>query len=239
MVKWNNKDPFKGRQFTAEIILWAVRWYLQFPISYRDLERMFADRGVQVNHTTLFRWIQAYAPELDKRVRPHLRMTNGSWRVDETYIRVKGQWVYLYRAVDAGGQSIDFLLSPKRDAAAARRFFRKALKQSHTVNPRTITVDRNAAYPVATKAMKRERTLWRFAKLRQVKFLNNIVEQDHRRIKRLVRPGLGFKTFVTASQTVAGYEVMAMIRKGQVASVPANDRKAQSDFIAALFSATA
>jgi transposase-like protein len=196
---------------------------------------MLADRGVQVDHTTLFRWIQAYAPELDKRMRPHLRMTNGSWRVDETYIRVKGEWVYLYRAVDAAGRTIDFVLSAKRDAAAAKRFFRKALKQSHTVNPRTITVDKSAAYPIATKAMKRDGELWRFAKLRQVKVLNNIVEQDHRRIKRLVRPGLGFKSFTTASRTIAGYEAMAMIRKGQVARAPANDRGAQRDFVAALF----
>jgi IS6 family transposase len=238
-VKQDNKNPFKGRQFTAEIILWAVRWYLQFPISYRDLERMLSDRGVQVDHTTLFRWIQAYAPELDKRARPHLRPTNGSWRVDETYIRVKGEWVYLYRAVDASGQTIDFLLSPKRDAAAARRFFRKALKQAHTVNPRTITVDKNAAYPIATKAMKRGGELWRFANLRQVKFLNNIVEQDHRRIKQLVRPGLGFKSFVTATQTIAGYEVMAMIRKGQVVRAPADNMGAQRNLIGTLFGATA
>jgi IS6 family transposase len=238
-VKQDNKNPFKGRQFTAEIILWAVRWYLQFPISYRDLERMLSDRGVQVYHTILFRWIQAYAPELDKRARPHLRPTNGSWRVDETYIRVKGEWVYLYRAVDASGQTIDFLLSPKRDAAAAKRFFRKALKQAHTVNPRTITVDKNAAYPVAAKAMKQLGELWRFAKLRQVKFLNNIVEQDHRRIKRLVRPGLGFKSFVTAAQTIAGYEVMAMIRKGQVVRAPADNMGAQRDFIATLFGVAA
>jgi transposase, IS6 family len=236
-VKQNNKNLFKGRQFTAEIILWAVRWYLQFPISYRDLERMFTDRGIQVDHTTLFRWIQAYAPELDKRIRPHLRMTNGSWRVDETYIRVKGIWVYLYRAVDATGQTIDFLLSPKRHAVAARRFFRKALKQSHTVSPRTITVDKNAAYPITTKAMKRGGEFWRLAKLRQVKFLNNIVEQDHRRIKRLVRPGLGFKSFTSASQTLAGYEAMAMIRKGQVVSAPANDMVARRDLIATLFGA--
>jgi transposase-like protein len=238
-VKKKSKSPFKGRQFTAEIILWAVRWYLQFPISYRDLERMFSDRGIQVDHTTLFRWVQAYAPELEKRIRPHLRMTNGSWRVDETYIRVKGEWVYLYRAVDATGQTIDFLLSPKRDAAAARRFFRKALKQPHTVNPRTMTVDKNAAYPIAAKAMKKSGELWRFTKLRQVKFLNNIVEQDHRRIKRLVRPGLGFKSFLTAAQTIAGYEVMAMIRKGQVVGVPANDMGAQRDLIANLFAAAA
>jgi transposase-like protein len=176
-VKQSNKNLFKGRQFTAEIILWAVRWYLQFPISSRDLESMFSDRGIQVDHTPVFQWIQAYAPELEKRIRPHLRMTNGSWRVDETYIQVKGKWVYLYRAVDATGQTIDFLLSPKRDAAAAKRFFRKALKQSHTVNPRTITVDKNAAYPVATKTMKRGGELWRFAKLRQVKFLTYVFDK--------------------------------------------------------------
>ena len=131
---------FKGRQFTADVILWAVRWYLMFPISYRDLELMLRDRGVELAHTTLFRWIQAYAPELEKRIRPHLRRSDGSWRVDETYIRVKGRWMYLYRAVDARGQTIDFLLSAKRDTAAARRFFRKALKQAHTVNPRTVAV---------------------------------------------------------------------------------------------------
>jgi transposase-like protein len=124
---------------------------------------------------------------------------------------VKGKWVYLYRAIDATGQPIDFGLSAKRNAAAARRFFRKALRQPHTVNPRTITMDRNAAYPIATTAMKREGTLWRFAKVRQVKLLNNMIEQDHRRIKRLVRPGLGFKCFVSAMQTVAGDEAMAKI----------------------------
>ena len=117
----------------------------------------------------------------------------------------------------------------------ARRFFRKALKQAHTVNPRTLTVDKNAAFPSATKAMKKSGELWRFTKLRQVKYLNNIVEQDHRRIKRLVRPGLGFKSFHTARRTIAGYEVMAMVRKGQVAAMPANDMSAQAVFVAALF----
>ena len=114
---------FKGRQFTAEVILWAVRWYLMFPISYRDLELTLADRGVDVDHTTIFRWIQAYAPELEKRIRPHLRASNGSWRVDETYVRVKGRWMHLYHAVDSRGQSIDFLLAAKRDAEAAKRIW--------------------------------------------------------------------------------------------------------------------
>jgi transposase-like protein len=233
----SGKSPFKGRQFTAAVILWAVRWYLQFPISYRDLEGMLSDRGVAVDHTTLHRWIQAYAPELDKRIRPHLRMTTGPWRVDETYVKVKGRWMYLYRAVDAHGQTIDFLLSAKRDAAAARHFFRKALKQAHAVNPRTLTVDKNAAYPSATKTMKKNGELWRFTKLRQVKSLNNIVEQDHQRIKRLVRPGLGFQSFHTARRTLAGYEIMAMVHKGQVAAMPVNNMPTQARFIAHLFGA--
>ena len=124
--------------------------------------------------------------------------------------------MYLYRAVDAAGQTIDFLLSPKRDAAAARRFFRKALKQPHTVNPRTITVDTNAAYPVAAKAMKRDAELWRFAKLRQVKYLNNIVEQDHRGVKQRIYPMLGFKSFRKAVVTISGIELAQKMKKGQV-----------------------
>ena len=210
-----------------------------FPVSYRDLELMLADRGVTVDHTTIFRWIQAYAEDLEKRIRPHLQPSNGSWRVDETYIKVKGRWAYLYRAVDSRGQTIDFLLSAKRDAAAAKRFFRKALGQPHTVNPRTITVDKNAAYPAAVTAMKRGGELWRFSRLRQVKYLNNIVEQDHRRIKRLVRPGLGFGDLHTARRTLTGYEVMAMIRKGQLRQVGGRDMRAQAAFITSLLGVAA
>src|SRR3954464_4530597 len=220
--------PFKGRQFTSEVILWAVRWYLQFPISYRDLELMLRDRGVSVDHTTVYRWIQAYAAELEKRLRPHLRPTNGSWRVDETYIKVKGRWTYLYRAVDSRGQTIDFRLSAQRDAPAAKRFFRKALGQSHTGTPRALTVDKNAAYPAAVTAMKRDRELWRFSRLRPVKYLNDIVEQDDRRLKRLVRPGLGFGSLSTARRTLAGYEAMAMIRKGQIRNIGGGDMPAGS-----------
>jgi transposase-like protein len=230
---------FKGRQFTAEVILWAVRWYLMFPISYRDLELMLQDGGVDVAHTTIFRWIQAYAPELEKRLRPHLGRSNGSWRVDETYVRVKGRWAYLYRAVDSRGQTIDFLLAAKRDTAAAKRFFRKALGQPHTVNPRTITVDKNPAYPRAVAEMKLGGELWRRSTLRQIKYLNNIVEQDHRRVKRLTRPGLGFGSFRTARRTLAGYEAMAMIRKGQARRIGGRDMRAQTTFVAELFALAA
>ena len=226
---------FKGRHFTSEVILWALRWYLAFPISYRDLALMLSDRGVVVDHTTLFRWVQAYAATLERRIRPHLQPCTGSWRVDETYIKVKGVWTYLYRAVDSLGQTIDFLLSARRDAAAARRFFRKALAQPHTVNPRTITVDKNPAYPRAVAAMKRAGQLWRFSRLRQCKYLNSIVEQDHRRIKRLVRPGLGFGSLPTARRTLAGYEAMAMIRKGQAYNIGGWDMRAQAAFVAELF----
>ena len=228
-----------GRQFNAEVILWAVRWYLMFPISYRDLALMLLDRGVSVDHTTIFRWIQAYAVELEKRIRPHLRTSNGSWRIDETYVKVKGRWTYLYRAVDSRGQTIDFLLSAKRDAEAAKRFFRKALAQPHTVNPRTITVDKNAAYPKAIGEMKKDGQLWRRSRLRQVKYLNNIVEQDHRRIKRLIDPGLGFGSLRTARRTLAGYEAMAMIRKGQVRNIGSYDMHAQTAFVASLFQTAA
>jgi transposase, IS6 family len=229
---------FKGRQFSAEVIVWALRWSLMFPVSYRDLELMLADRGVGVDHTTIFRWVQAYAEDLEKRLRPHLRPSSGSWRGDETYIKVKGRWAYLYRAVDSTGQTIDFLLAAKRDAAA-KRFFRTALAQPHTRNPRTVTVDKNPAYPVAITQMKRDGALWRFSCLRQVKYLNNIVEQDHRRIKRLVRPGLSFGSLRTARRTLAGYEAMAMIRKGQVRNVGGRDMRAQTAFIARLFSIAA
>jgi transposase, IS6 family len=184
---------------------------------------------------TIFRWIQAYAGELEKRIRPHLRMSNGSWRVDETYVRVKGRWTYLDRAVDSRGQTVDFLLSARRDTVAAKRFFRKALAQPHTVNPHTVTVDKNPAYPRAVVDMKRDHELWRRARMRQCKYLNNIVEQDHRRIKRLVRPGLGFGCFRTARRTLAGFETMAMIRKGQVRNIEGRDIRHQAAFIAKLF----
>ncbi len=232
-------QSFKGRQFTAEVILWAIHWYLMFPVSYRDLELMLADRDVEVAHTTVFRWVQTYALEIEKRIRPHLRLSNGSWRVDETYIREKCRWMYLYRAVDSRGQTIDFLLSAKRDTEAAKRFFRKALGQPHTVNPRTLTVGKNSAYPCAVTEMKEDGELWHVARLRQCKYLNNTVEQDHRRVKRLVRPGLGFGSFHTARQTLAGYEAMAMIRKGQVQKVGGRDMRTQATFIAELFQVAA
>jgi transposase, IS6 family len=141
---------------------------------------MMNERGLAVDHTTIYQWVQAYAPELEKRIRPHLRLTNDSYRVDETYIKIKGKWYYLYRAVDSTGQTIDFMLSAKRDTKAAKRFFRKMLKAPKHQSPRVINVDRNKAYPPAVEELKEEGVLSIATQLRQCKYLNNIVEQDHR-----------------------------------------------------------
>ncbi len=182
---------FKWRHFQADIILLNVRWYCRYVLSYRDLEEMMQERGVEVDHSTLNRWVLKYAAELDKRIRPHLQSTNDSWRVDETYVKVKGVWKYLYRAVDSRGNTLDFMLSAKRDANAAERFFRKVLKATHAQSPRVITVDKNIAYPKAIEALKADETLPEVTELRQKKYLNNIIEQDHRAIKRLTKAGMG------------------------------------------------
>src|SRR5947207_15147800 len=143
----DTSQPFKWRHFESEIILLCVRWYLRYSLSYRDLEEMMRERGLHVDHTTIYRWVQRYAPELEKRCRPHLKATTDSWRVDETYVKVKGTWVSLYRAVDSQGKTLEFRLSATRDAAAAKRFFSNMLTAPHPTTPRVITVDKNAAYP--------------------------------------------------------------------------------------------
>ena len=225
-------SPFKWRHFEGQIILLCVRWYLRYCLSYRDLEEIMAERGLQVDHTTIYRWVQKYAPELEKRCKPHLKQTNDSWRVDETYMKVKGEWLYLYRAVDSAGHPLEFLLSEHRDSQAARRFLTRALEASHTIIPRVINVDQNPAYPKAVDELKAEGQLPQGCQLRAIKYLNNLIEQDHRFIKRLVKAGLGFCSFSTAWRTLRGYETMHMIRKGQVS---AGGVQAQVKFVDSLF----
>ena len=170
----NNQSPFKWRHYEADIILLCVRWYLRYSLSYRDLEEMMRERGLHVDHTTIYRWVQHYAPELEKRCRPHLKATNDSWRVDETYVKVKKVWMYLYRAVDSQGNTLEFLLSTTRDGKAAKCFFAKTLTAPRTTTPRVINVDKNAAYPKAFNELKDEEALADSCELRQVKYLNNI-----------------------------------------------------------------
>ncbi len=209
-------NSFKWKHFVGEIILLNVRWYLKYPLSYRNLKEMMAERGVEVDHTTIMRWVHQYSPEIEKKVRRYLRPTNNSWRVDETYIKVRGEWKYFYRAVDSNGDTIDFMLSAKRDQKAAKRFFKKALNSNHNQIPRVITVDKNPAYPPAIDKLKNDKILPINVGIRQIKYLNNIIEQDHRSIKRIVNPMLGFQSFHTAIKTLKGIEAMNMIKKGQI-----------------------
>ncbi|MBE9183018.1 IS6 family transposase [Oculatella sp. LEGE 06141] len=218
-----------------EIILLNVRWYCRYSLSYRDLEEMMQERGVAVDHSTINRWVLKFAPEIDKRIRPFLNPTNDSWRVDETYIEVKSEWKYLYRAVDSEGNTLDFMLSAKRDGKAAARFFRKVLGAKHTQTPRVITVDKNAAYPAAMDELKQEKTLEAETELRQSKYSNNMIEQDHRNVKRVVKPMMGFQLFNSARRTLRGIEAMAMIRKGQVKGISQGDSVSQARFINELF----
>jgi transposase-like protein len=206
-------DLFKGRHFDREIIVLCVRWYLRFKLSSRDLVQMMAERGIALTHTTILRWVQRYVPEFEKRWNKYSRPVGGSWRCDETYIKVKGRWTYLYRAVDKQGRTVDFLLSERRDVAAAKRFFIKAMKKHGT--PRVITLDAYAASHRAITELKSVGTIARRVGIRSSKYLNNIVEQDHRRIKQRIRPMLGFKRFETAAVTISGIELAEKIRKHQ------------------------
>ncbi len=229
------QHSFKWRHFQADIILLCVRWYLRYSLSYRDLEEIILERGLHVDHTTIYRWVQQYAPELEKRCRPHLKTTSDSWKVDETYIKVKKEWVYLYRAVDSHGHTLNFWLSPTRDAKAAKHFFLKTLATCHTSEPRVINMDKNAAYPKAFNELKVEGHIPESGELRQVKYLNNVIEQDHRCIKHLTKPGMDFFSFKTAWQTLQGFEVMNMIRKGQLQGVAKGDVEGQVALVAKLF----
>ena len=212
----NRSGLFRGRHFADEIIVLCVRWYLRFSLSYRDLEELMTERGLSVDHTTVWRWVQRYAPELTRRVRRELKRTGTSWRVDETYVRVAGRWIYLYRALDSSGATLDFYLSQKRDAAAAKQFLAKVLAATNHPRPRVINVDGNPSYPNAVSRLKQEGRLGRRCRCRTCPYLNTVVEQDHRAIKRRINAKQGFRSLEGAQRTISGYEVMHMIRKGQV-----------------------
>ncbi len=210
-------NDFKGRQFKGEIILWAVRWYCKYGISYRELEEMLEERGIEVDHTTLYRWMQHYAPLIEKRLCWYWRRPiSSSWRLDGTYIKVKGKWAYYYRAIDKDGHTIDFYLSPTRNAKAAKRFLGKSIKGlSNWFFPRKLNTDKASTYTAAIQELKQEGKLPPETEHRQVKYLNNRLEADHGKLKRLVKPTLGFKSMKTAYVTLKGFEVMRALKKGQ------------------------
>jgi transposase-like protein len=209
----NASSLFKGRHFDHSIIILCVRWYITYKLSYRDLVEMMAERGVDISHTTILRWVQCYIPEFEKRWRRYARPIGTSWRVDETYIKVRGRWTYLYRAVDKQGLMVDFLLSEHRDIEAAKRFFTQAISQHGS--PERITIDGYPATHTAISPLKAAEVLPHQTKVRTSKYLNNLIEQDHRRVKQRVYPMLGFKRFINAAITISGIELVQKIRKGQ------------------------
>ena len=221
-MRWDNNgngcspgtpDLFKGLHFDHEVVILCVRWYVTYKLSSRDLVSMMGERGIELAHTTILRWVQRYIPEFGKRWNRYARSVGGSWRCDETYIKVKGRWTYLYRAVDKQGRTVDFLLTPKRDVAAAKRFFQKAMTGNGA--PRVITLDAYAASHRAVRELKAVGKMPKRVRVRSCKYLNNGVEQDHRRIKQRIGPMLGFKRFDTAAVTISGIELAARIRKQQ------------------------
>ena len=202
----------KRLHYPLDVILTCVRWYVAYPLSLRYLEEMMAERGVSVDHSTVHRWAIKLLPVLEKAFRRRKQPVGKSWRMDETYIRVKGEWRYLYRAVDRDGNTIDFLRRAHRDKTAARRYFEKSIAQNGV--PETVTIVKSGANLAALEAINNERETP--IKIRQSKYLNNLVEQDHRAIKRRTRPMLGFKTFRCARILLGGIEIMHMITKGQM-----------------------
>jgi putative transposase len=203
---------FKGAHFPKDVILTCVRWYVAYPLSTRHVEELMEERGVTVDHATINRWVIKYSPQLEETFHRRKRPVWVSWRLDETYIKVKGEWTYLYRAVDKTGQTIDFLLTEHRDEKAAKRFLTKAIRR-HGV-PEKITIDGSEANAAAIRSYNKEHGTAII--IRQVKYLNNIIEQDHRGVKRVTRPMLGFKSVAAAQGTLAGIELMHMIKKKQM-----------------------
>ena len=212
---------FKQRHFKKEMIVMLVRWYVAYALSYRDIEELASERGPKVDHSTINRWVIHYAPQLEESFRKRYKRPVGiSWRMDETYIKVKGQWVYLYRAVDKEGQTVDFMLSEKRDEPAARAFFEKAI--GYNGLPEKVSIDKSGANKAGIDAINLKLALlcllgFMFVQLtvRQIKYLNNIVEQDHRFIKKITKPMKGFKAFHSAEATLSGVELHHMLRKHQ------------------------
>jgi len=219
---------FKGRHFQQDMIVQSIRWYLAYALIYRDIEELMHERGFSVDHSTINRWVLHYSPQLEAAFRRRKKRVGNRWRMDESYIKVKGQWTYYYRAVDKQGQTIDFLLTSKRDTKAALRFLKKALKENG--KPSLVNIDQSGANHAGLKQLNRDNNTR--IKIRQCKYLNNIIEQDHRRIKRLTRPMLGFKNFHTAQRTLAGIEVVAMIKKGQMKTSVGNKQPPAEMFYA-------
>lgn len=231
---------FNGRHFDRSVILLCVRWYLAYGLSLRDMKEIMAERGISIDHSTIHRWVVHFSPVLLKRFNRRKRAAGRRWHMDETYIKVRGQWMYSYRAINSAGATVEFWFSAQRDLPAAKRFLRKALMRHG--RPGRIVIDGSQTNRKAivscdaeNRLRDRSRQSLKLICIRQSQYLNNRIEQDHRRIKRRVRPMLGFKAFVAATATLADIEMVQMMRKrqGRFAYNPAPSMKEQFEAIAA------
>ena len=205
---------FERHRYPRVIILQAVYFKLRFTLSYRDVEELMSIRGIKVDHSTIQRWVFKFSKEVEKNMHKRKKQVCDSWRMDETYIKVKGRDMYLYRAVDKYGNTVDFLLTRRRQKMSAQKFFNKAI--GNNGKPRVINIDKSGANSSAILTVNKRSLSTKKIKIRKVKYLNNIIEQDHRRIKRRIRIMTGFKEFESAQRTLAGIEVVSIIRKGQI-----------------------
>lgn len=238
MVNKKYKDannPFKWKHSAGDVILWLVRWYGRYALSYNDLKEMAAERGLFVDKTTIYRWVQEYSSELKKRLKPHLKSTCDSWKIDETYLKINGVWRYLYRAIDKRGNTLDWMLSIHRNKKSAKRFFKKVLENKHVKDPRVINVDKSPTFPGALSELQNENSFPTKTKLRPIKYLNNAVENDHKATKFKSRYRQWYQTFETAQCALDGMEIMRAVQKGQLRRCPKGDICAQNKLINKVF----
>lgn len=234
--KFKNPDePFKWKHFEDDIILWLVRWYGRYALSYNDLKEIAAERNLFIERSTICRWVHEYGPELEKRIKPYLKKTNDSWKLDETYVKIKGKWQYLYRAIDKDGQTLDWMLSRYRNKKSAKRFFKKTLENQHVVCPRVINVDKSPTFPPALSELQNEGVMPSDTKLRPIKYLNNAMENDHKFTKSKSRYRQWYQSFDTARRAISAMETMRMIQKGQLRHAAKGDVRAQNKIINKVF----
>ena len=234
----DGNKPFKWKHASSDVILWLVTWYCRYALSYGDLQEIAQERGLKLERSTIYRWVQEYGPEISKRIKPYLKMPCNSYKVDETYVKTKGIWHYLYRAIDKSGQNLDWMLSKYRNKKSAKRFFKKILGNHRTVDPRVINIDKSPTFPPALNELQASGEAPSKTKLRAIKYLNNSIENDHKFIKSKSRYRQWYQSFSTARNTLDGMETMRMIQKGQVRFV-GKDIVKQYQFVKNLFSVAA
>ncbi len=233
-MKSRRPPLFRKRKFEPVIIVTCVRWYCRFSLSLRDLEELMAERGLSVDHTSIWRWTQTYGPEVYRRLQGELKPKSSTWHMDETFVRIAGRWMYLFRAVDGQGQTVDFYLSETRDREAAKCFLKRALANPDNRPPHVFSRDGLRSYPAAIRELQTEGQLRQRCRHRTRRYCNNRIESDHRHVKRRLRAMQGPRTAATAWLIIQGIEAVHMIGKGQVLGITRQNLHGQAWVFGAL-----